>query len=184
MCQCWRGDCSGKGLPSKNLYMPKASTQDGLDEAISEASLTTLPTRERSCGKLVPLLRFVPSRSLPGMGQGDINIPSYHPQPVTIHMSGPLPCLLFPLLPFFQLTSASSCLPSPCPTHLLATLPSHAAAGPQLGRKRAPNPRLLPPTRVSLPSSPTCHLSLPTSHTPHKGITHTHTHTHMHTSQT
>lgn len=150
--------------------MPKASTQDGLDKGILGASFTTFPTRERSHGKPVPLLRFVPSKKSSWNGPRR----HQHPQPVTIHMPGPLPCLLFPLLPFFQLTSASFCLPSPCPTHLPATLPSHAAAGPQLGRKRAPSPRLLPPTRVSLPSSPTCHLSLPTSHTPHKSNTHTH----------
>ena len=156
--------------------MPKASTQDGLDEGILEASLTTFPTRERSRGKPVPLLRFVPSKKSSWNGPRR----HQHPQPVTIHMSGPLPCLLFPLLPFFQLTSASSCLPSPCPTHLLATLPSHPAAGPQLGRKRAPNSRLLPPPRfhflLLLPAIFPCPLP-----TPHTKATHKHTHTHTRT---
>ena len=163
--------------------MPKASTQDGLDEGILEASLTTFPTRERSRGKPVPLLRFVPSKKSSWNGPRR----HQHPQPVTIHMSGPLPCLLFPLLPFFQLTSASSCLPSPCPTHLLATLPSHPAAGPQLGRKRAPNSRLLPPPRfhflLLLPAIFPCPLPTPHTKATHKHP-HTHTHTHTHTSQT
>lgn len=160
-----------KGSPLKNLYMPKASTQDGLDEGILEASLTTFPT-EKGVVANQSHLRFVPSKKLLEWAK-EINIPaSYHP-----HVWATALPALTPLFPAYL---SISCLPSLLPPTCLPPRQAIQQLAPSLGEK-LPNSRLLPPLRVSLPSSPTCHLSLPTSHTPHKGNTqNTHAHAHAH----
>lgn len=175
LCQCRRGDRSRKGL-LKNLYMPKASTQDGLDEGILEASLTIFPTMRKESWQTSPTSEVCAIKEVFLEWAKETSTS----QPVTIHMSGPLPCLLFPLLPLFPAYSQHLPVYLPCPTHLLATLPSHPAAGPSLGEKEPPLLGCYPHQGFTS-SFPTCHLSLPTSHTPHKGNTQTHTHTHMHT---
>ena len=160
--------------------MPKASTQDGLDEAILEASLTTLPTRERSRGKLVPLLRFVPSRSLPGMGQGDINIPSYHPQPVTIPSQLPSTCLghcpvcCFPYSPFSSLPQHLPVYLPPAPPTCLPPCQAMQQLAPSLEEKELPILGCCPrPGFHFLPLPPAIFpCPLPT---PHTKATHTHT---------
>lgn len=138
LCQCGEEVVHRKEVSPQRNLAAKASTQDGLDEDILEASLTIshqkgVVANQSHFYRVCAIKEVFPA----GMGQGDINIPaSYHPHVWATALSA------VPLLPLFQLTSASSCLPSPAP-HLLATLPSHPAAGPQQ-EKRAPNSELLP----------------------------------------
>lgn len=176
LCQCRRGDRSGKGLPSKNLYMPKASTQDGLDEGILEASLTIFPTRERSRGKPVPLLRFVPSK------KSSWNGPRRHQHPSQLPSTclGHCPVCCFPYSPFSSLPQHLPVYLPPAPPTCLPPCQAIQQLAPSLGEKELPILGCYPHQGFTsffsyLPSFP-AHFPHPTQ----RQHTNTHAHAHAH----
>lgn len=157
--------------------MPKASTQDGLDEGILEASLDHFPhQRKESRGKPVPLLSFVPSK------KSSWNGPRRHQHPSQLpSMSGPLPVCCFPLLPFFPayLSIFLSTFPLPHPPACHPAKPS-SSWPPAWEKKELPILGCYPHQGFTsffsyLPSFP-AHFPHPTQ----RQHTNTHAHAHAH----